>query len=519
MLALGRRLGVPAALFAIVVVFVAASLFGIADESLWLDESESWMWAIAPIGELTTIAGQSNHAPTYYAALHGWIKLGGDSDAWMRALSTAFMACSIPVAFLLGQVVHSRKAGIVAALLFASSPLVYEFSQEARPYSLLTLSGGVSVLLLAVGIKQHIVGDRHPALIGLGWSRGQAKDDLIWLAMLAALLVAITTHHTALLLLPILGGTWFVLIALNPHRIKHAVNLLIFTAALSAIYGAFFLPGFLESFGTFKQTPVSLRDGLFYMTIIYGNGRVIFANVLFIVPVLAALGHLVAHRQWTWAFFLFATCLGMLALVLLVGEIHGSVLKWRTFMWVATPYAVLLAWGLVAIRPRWLVWALLAGIVSYNVLGMVMVHESSKQPWQRVAQHLERLYEPGDGILACPGYNHKSLFRYWSGPTDDMWGYNSRTTKEVYPMSVLSANWIRHIKYPNVGVTMMPDFRERYDRIWVVASWHPECRDLGERVVEEPFGRRMWSIIQRLQNPDSSLVINKLERHDPIQPK
>lgn len=494
----------------VMVLFVGLAAIGIGDDSLWLDESESWMWAtVVPVGELVKATGQSNHAPTYYAALHGWIKLGNDSDAWIRALSLIFMTWSIPVVYLLGVVAASRRVGLIAAILFASSPLIYEFAQEARPYSLLTLSAGVVLLIFALGVKQYIIEGHPPTVIGVGWRSGRLKADLLWLGLLASLLIAITTHHTALALLPIVGGLWTALIAFNRRRRTHLINTAIFAATLCAIYGAFFLPGFMESWGNFRQGGVSLRHGVFMLFIIYGNGRIVAANFLFILPPLFALWKWHATRQWVWALFFLVCCLGLLAIVLFIGQVHGSVFKWRTFIWVAVPYCALIGFGLTSMR-WWLTWTLLALIVAANIVGVVMVHQSAKQPWERIAQELHSRIQPGDAIVACPAYNHKSFYRYWQGPTTDLWGYNSRTNKTAYLMPNLSANLEERRRHPTGGTLTFAELVEHYPRVWALMSWHPECRELGEPVFDVSFNRYIW-VTGRPSAFEGNLAIRKIE--------
>ena len=243
---------------------------------------------------------------------------------------------------------------------------------------------------------------------------------------------------------------------------------------------------------------------------IYGNGRVVFANFLFAPPLVACLWRLIARRQWAWTALFLATCLGMLPIVLVIGELHGSVFKWRTFIWISVPYAVVLGYGFAAgtWHPRWASSVLLASIVATNIFGSVMVYQTVKQPWEMVARELELRIEPGDGVLVCTAYNHKSFFRYWDGPKSDLWGYNSRSTKEVYLMPNLHSNLIERIRHPTGGVLTLPEFMDHYDRVWVVASWHPECREIGKRVVEVPFSNHIWHTMRNYTISEGSLVIN-----------
>lgn len=501
---------------AITAAFVAVACIGIGDDSFWLDEAGSWLWATYPVQELVKATGEHVHAPTYYAALHGWIKLGVDSDVWIRALSVALMASTIPVVYLFGRVVESPRVGLTAATIFATSPFIYGIARDARPEPLLTLSAATALLIFAVGIRGYIIEGRVPAVVGLGWRQGRKHEDILWLGFYLSLLVAITTHHTGLVLLPILGGSWFLLTMLNRHRRVHLTNASIFVAALSVVYCLVFLPGFLESVGVLgsgiASQEVSFRYGLLMTFIIYGNGRLLAANVLYILPPLFALWKWRTQREWVWPLFFLTACLGMFAIVLLVGQVHLSVFKYRYFIWVTVPYFVLLGVGLSSMRP-WLWRILLTAIVAANVFGIVMVHQSVKQPWEQLSYELQQIYKPGDAVVVCPAYNHRALFRYWDGPTEDLWVYNARSDQAAYLRPNLRPNLEDRRGHPAGGALMLAELVQNYPTVWLVASWHPNCRKLGDPVFDLSYDGYVW-LTWRWVAYEGHLAIRKIDAPD-----
>ena len=70
----------------------------------------------------------------------------------------------MPVAYLAATELFSKRAGLVAALLTALSPLVVWHSQDARPYALLILLGGASFALFV-----RVLHDRRPRVVA-GWA-------------------------------------------------------------------------------------------------------------------------------------------------------------------------------------------------------------------------------------------------------------------------------------------------------------------------------------------------------------
>jgi uncharacterized membrane protein len=122
-----------------VCVAIAIRLHGLAAANLWLDEANSWQVASrswpALIGELRG----SPVGPLYFVLLKLWISAFGGSVFALRAFSVLASIAIIPAVYALGAKLLSRRAGLIAALLTALSPLELYFAQEARMYILTSL--------------------------------------------------------------------------------------------------------------------------------------------------------------------------------------------------------------------------------------------------------------------------------------------------------------------------------------------------------------------------------------------
>src|SRR4051812_16560510 len=84
--------------------------------------------------------------PLYYVLAWPWAHVFGTDEAALRTLSALFGIATVPVAYLIGRDLGSRRAGLAAAALVAFNPLLVWYSQEARPYSLLVLLCALSML-------------------------------------------------------------------------------------------------------------------------------------------------------------------------------------------------------------------------------------------------------------------------------------------------------------------------------------------------------------------------------------
>ena len=83
----------------------------------------------------------SHVAPLYYLIGHIWVSIFGDSITAIRSLSAIFGVGAIGAMFWCASMLfNSSQAGFMAAALLASSPFMVLYSQEARMYSLWTLT-------------------------------------------------------------------------------------------------------------------------------------------------------------------------------------------------------------------------------------------------------------------------------------------------------------------------------------------------------------------------------------------
>src|SRR4051794_15460150 len=67
--------------------------------------------------------------PLYYALAWLWTQVTGTGEYGLRSLSALAGVATIPVAYLLGQALRERRAGIAAAALVAVNPMLLWYSQ------------------------------------------------------------------------------------------------------------------------------------------------------------------------------------------------------------------------------------------------------------------------------------------------------------------------------------------------------------------------------------------------------
>jgi 4-amino-4-deoxy-L-arabinose transferase-like glycosyltransferase len=146
----------------------------------WIDEAHTVDLVRRDLfGMLSEGAGRGE-PPLYFVLAWCWANVFGTGEAALRSLPALFGVATVPVAYLAARELVSRRAATIAAALTAVSPLLIWHAQDARPYALVVLLGGLSFLFFARAL-------RNPG----------ARPLLLW-ALTSAL--AMSAHYVAVLL-------------------------------------------------------------------------------------------------------------------------------------------------------------------------------------------------------------------------------------------------------------------------------------------------------------------------------
>jgi mannosyltransferase len=135
--------------------------WGLGSQSYWYDE---WVTTEATAGGLGDVlrhvARREGNTPPYFLVMWVWARLFGDGEVALRTFSALCGVATVAVAYgIARELGRSRRVAGAAAALVAVSPMLIWYSQEARPYSLLALVGGLSVLAFARARRTGTTGE------------------------------------------------------------------------------------------------------------------------------------------------------------------------------------------------------------------------------------------------------------------------------------------------------------------------------------------------------------------------
>jgi len=130
---------------------------------LWYDEAFALLYSsLTPermiYGTVTPVeaAGAADvHPLLYYFLLHGWMKMVGQSPFAARFLSVILGMITVALLWRLAKWCFGARTGLVVGLLMAVNPFHVAYSQEARMYALLGLTGVTSACCLLRALEEN----------------------------------------------------------------------------------------------------------------------------------------------------------------------------------------------------------------------------------------------------------------------------------------------------------------------------------------------------------------------------
>ncbi|MFL5824796.1 MAG: hypothetical protein ACJ764_15300 [Solirubrobacteraceae bacterium] len=319
----------------------------------WMDEAITTGIASHPLSVIPGLLRHDGSPPLFYFLLHFWIKAFGASESAAHALPLLFGLLTIPAGMWAGWSLFGRRAGLMAATLFAFNAWLTLYAQETRMYELMALLG-----LIATAAFVHAFVNRR-------------RKYLIVFAVAEALMLY--THAWGLFF-----GAGAVL-ALIPIWMASDDRRGLIRDALMAFGGAVllfspWLPNFIyQSTHTGAPWAPSPRFGapVLISQDLLGGDRV---SVALLLATLVGLGPLVTRRyrrtrQATVLWTLVVLVVGTLALAWLSSQITPAFVS-RYFAPVLAAILLLAAWGCAR-----------AGIIGWLALLLSVVFVLHEAPY------------------------------------------------------------------------------------------------------------------------------------------
>ncbi len=107
----------------------------------WMDEAITVGIASHPLTAIPGVLRMDGSPPLFYMLLHVWMSWFGNGEMATHSLTVLIGMLTVPVGLWAGWSLFGRRAGLMAAVLFATNSFITIYGQETRMYVLMALLG------------------------------------------------------------------------------------------------------------------------------------------------------------------------------------------------------------------------------------------------------------------------------------------------------------------------------------------------------------------------------------------
>ena len=205
-------IGVAAALLLSAGFLLARLVPDVRGKPIFNDEVVAGLTALHPIGELVDIViSDRGGAPLHFALAHVALALDPSPEA-LRWLSVVFALATVPVCYDLGRRLGGATAGVVAAVVAASSSMLAVYGTVGRMYSLFAFVSALAVTLFVRALERRTPRSTLAAAAAAWLLPAVHPYGLIVVAIELAVALAVWRGRPLRPALPVLG----LLVALTP---------------------------------------------------------------------------------------------------------------------------------------------------------------------------------------------------------------------------------------------------------------------------------------------------------------
>ena len=384
-------------LLLILVGATALRFYGLAGESLWLDEGQTVKWIGGSYAGLTANWTQGQ---LFLFILKLWSGIAGTSEFALRFLPAVFGIAVVAAIFFFGRALFSETTGLYAALFMAVNPFAIFYSQDARPYSLFLL-GSITALLCAIRLAQT---DRTRYALGYGLS----------------VLVTVYSHPFAPFLIPthVLAFILFRRKSAPQSALRLSNSVIVILAATLCLA----LPQvwcYAQRFAWKTETnlvaawiPRPTFTDLWKTPAYYFMFRPSGYAVILLIGVIALWKVLWKETARAALFVLLSLLFCAWILPWILSRVVTPIYVLRYTIPALSAFVVLLGWALTELKPVWR-----RGLVV--VLGVLMViplyhyyTKIDKDPWRQTAGIVQGQLKSGDNVVYYNGLS-RAPFEYY----------------------------------------------------------------------------------------------------------
>jgi len=414
------------------------------------------------------------------------MRLVGDGEFAVRALSALFGTLTIPVVYLLARrLTDNESIGLLTALILAVSPFHVRFAQEARMYTLLTFNASLALYAVSSGLASLFEGDELR-------TSNPKRAIVVYVIFTAA---ALWTHNTAIffplaVILFVLVGLLCRCYACSPAPLLpcSSAPLLLCSLAPLLLWLPWLAPFIRQAVGVYRRFWLPAPTWETFVGVI---GAFLCDFLSLSLPAVCLVDMALMALALLGLFRMRRRASGALLLsVLLVTPIAGEwlVSLWRpifyarTLIWASIPLYVLIASGLASWRRR--PYLLIVALMALLTVDGLALHEYyvnfEKEQWDHAAYLVAKRIRADDLLLYNATWGQIPFDYYFRQL------YNQPVDEHGAPVDLFD----RDVLEPRMTEDDLPRLRALIrdrERVWLIYShdWYTDPQGLILSSLEE----------------------------------
>lgn len=467
--------------FAAIAVAAVLRFHDLGARPLWTDEGCSWTASILNVTDLLHRCVTRDASPPLYYLVTSWIIRWGDDEWHLRLFPAVASVVLVWLTYRLARLGLGRGASTLAAFITALSPFQVQYGQEARTY--VPVAMFMTAAMYVYARVQQKPGPRRWLPLVLLTAAGLWTQSIAALGVAAQGLLAVLTPTGRRRFWPwvgamAVGGVLYLPWVIYSERTAANLGHSHWYIPHASPHGVFNVVRALlvSPFPLVSAPRNSLHPGLGE----YMPHAIAYA--LIGLPSLFALALTVPKQaaHSSTGFLARLAWMGWSAPVVLVYlvSLKQSLLLARYFVFAGPYVAVLVAMGVVAVRPVAGRILLTVWLVAISCLGLFRYQRDfAKEPWREVIAHVRETARPGRTLVMVPFDADPAVYYLRDGRS------GVRPFEVHHPQQPFSAAFTPS-QLDQVEAAARLESRE-YDDVWVIvrSAWSEERQAMADRTL------------------------------------
>lgn len=378
--------------------------YNLDHSSLSLDETFHVWHAQKPLADVIEKAANDPNPPVFNVLISGWLKQFGVAEWTLRFFSVIMGALSVLAMYLIGLRNFGFRVGVMGALLFCFSPMLFRFTHLVRPYTLLMVT----------------------VIFSYGFLFDQLRSPSKWklVAYYLTTTLMIYVHPTSIFNLP---AHVTIAVLANPTHIKRSFGIMLAVVLAALTFGAYYLSiPYFEKEVEMWFDPPNWEDMWYVLNVFYAKWYIMAIQLALALSLALPVVQQRWLKHWAHFFMVIAWIVFPLSISYIFSHLFEPVFQDKYVLSALPGMLLLLALSIDVIVPGY--WKLIPFVPALVISALwIDVTPHTEGDWRNVVGYVRSDFDDNTAVFLHPWYEYTSFTYYY-----DMDAYQDpKNTQEI----------------------------------------------------------------------------------------